>query len=412
MKQMTQMIYYEIKKIFSQHSAKLALLLLCVTLGVTTFLTVHSVSWIDEQGEKTAGPSAAQKLRAARKEWAGYVDEDVIRRVIEENARVNATPEAQSSNVVQQEIAFSKKQGFYDIRMMIARSFSGFRELDYYLPDSLTPEDASRFYPNRMAQLTEWLDGEAKDTFSESEREWIIQKYQELPTPLWYDYAEGWLNLQTYSATIIMISLLILVFPIAGIFSGEAAQKADAIFFSTYHGRRRAVLAKLCAGFLVITGTYWTMMLIYTAVTLGLLGTDGADCLIAVFRWKTLYELTNGQAYALIVLGGYLGCLFMLLLAMLVSAKTKSTAFAVTIPFFLMFAPGFLSGSHNAMLTKLIGLLPDQLLQMNTVFSLFSLYRVGTHICRSAPLLFAIYPAACILLLPLIYRVFRRTQVA
>ncbi len=218
--------------------------------------------------------------------------------------------------------------------------------------------------------------------------------------------------MQTYSATIIMISLLILSFPIAGIFSGEAAQKADAIFFSTYHGRRKAVLAKLCAGFLVITGVYWVIMLLYTAFCLGLLGTDGADCLIAVFRWKTLYKLTNSQAYALIVLGGYFGCLFMLLLAMLVSAKTKSTAFAVTIPCFLMFVPGLLSGSHNVLLTKLTGLLPDQLLQMNTVFSLFSLYHIGNHMFRPASLLFALYPFACALLFPFICRVFRRAQVA
>lgn len=49
---------------------------------------------------------------------------------------------------------------------------------------------------------------------------------------------------------------------------------------------------------------------------------------------------------------------------------------------------------------------------MNTVFSLFAVYDISGHIVLSAPLLFVIYTAGVLLLFPLIYRIYRRTQVA
>ena len=132
-------------------------------------------------------------------------------------------------------------------------------------------------------------------------------------------------------------------FPLCRYFSGEFQLKANAVFYSSYYGRNKAVWAKVKAGAIIITAIYWAVMLLYTMLVLGILGVDGANCPIqsSMSGWKSIYNITNAQEYILIVLGGYLGCLFMQSLTMLVSAKTNSSVIAVIVPFILIFLPSF-----------------------------------------------------------------------
>ena len=106
-----------------------------------------------------------------------------------------------------------------------------------------------------------------------------------------------------------MILTLVLGFLCAGIFSGEFQLKANAVFYSSYYGRNKAVWAKVKAGAIIITAIYWAVMLLYTMLVLGILGVDGANCPIqsSMSGWKSIYNITNAQEYILIVLGGYLG---------------------------------------------------------------------------------------------------------
>ena len=67
------------------------------------------------------------------------------------------------------------------------------------------------------------------------------------------DYQAGWKNLFQYSPSIIMILTLVLGFLCAGIFSGEFQLKANAVFYSSYYGRNKAVWAKVKAGAIIIT---------------------------------------------------------------------------------------------------------------------------------------------------------------
>ena len=103
--------------------------------------------------------------------------------------------------------------------------------------------------------------------------------------------------------------------------------------------------------------------------------------------------------------------LFMLLLVMLVSAKTRSAVLAVTVPFLLLFAPNFLMMIPNSMINKICGLLPDQLLQMNMVVVYYNLYQIGGKVMGAAPILIAIYLVLTLILCPVIYQVYRKSEV-
>lgn len=408
-----RMLYYELKKIWVKPGTKIVLLILAVTLAVSCYFAIHGIYYVNENGEEEYGIEAIHKLKAAKKEWAGLLTEEVIANVIAENNRLNDTEMGRSEDVHDSNIVFGWKQGFYDIRWMLVRSFCKFRESDYYAPDSLVPEDARFFYGNRLLHLQEWLeDEEQNNLFTEAEQDFLIQRYQalEAQAPFYYDYADGWNQLFEWAATVIMLTMLTLNFVVAGIFSGEFSYKADAVFYASCYGRGKAVAAKLGAGLLFVTLVYFAMMLLYSGIVLAVFGTDGAGLLIQTGRmgWKSFYLITNLQEYLLIIFGGYIGTLFILLLTILVSARTKSSVIAVTIPFILLFLPSFIGGSSLKMVDKILGILPDRLLDAGQTLSMFALYQIGGKVIGSLHVLPVLYGGLALLLIPATYQVYRR----
>ena len=407
------MTYYEIKKVLSKKGSKIALAVILAVMMVTLYFAVNDIFYVNEKGETEYGLSSIAKQRELKKEWAGELTEEKIRKVIEENVAISRTPEALSESFQENDKAFAKKQGFMDIRSLMAMNYSGFRAYNYNLPDSLSPEAASEFYPNRIKSLKEWLETEAKGVFSEKEQAYLIKTYETLKTPLYYDYQGGWTQLIQYLPTIIMIGTLVLGFLCAGIFSGEFQRKASAVLYSSFHGRKKAVAAKIRAGMIVATSVYWGAVLLFTGLILGIFGADGAGCPIqsVTMGWKSMYHLTNLQEYLLIVLGGYAGCLFMLLLTMLVSAKTNSAVTAVMIPFALILLPSFFTEMNAPALEKVLGLLPNMLLMMSDEVKLFHLYEIGGCVVPAVPILLIVYTVLSVMITPLIYRTYRKKQV-
>lgn len=407
------MLRYELKKVFSRTGNKIAMLLLLLLVCLTCFFAL-GVSWVDENGDSHSGPAAIARLRAAQKEWAGALDEAAIRRVIEENQRIQSLPEAHRDTVRDSNITYGRRQGIQEVRSLLNCSFAGgFREYDYYRADALTPEDAPLFYPNRVRLLREWLEGEAKDQFSEREKAFLVERYESQETPFSYDYALGWTQLLEYAPTVVMIAMLVLGYLVAGIFSNEFTWKSDAVFYSSLYGRDRAVKAKLRAGFCLVTGAYMATFLLYSVIVLGFLGTDGGNMAVQATQngWKCFYHITLWQKYLLTALGGYLGCLFISFLCMLVSARTRSAVLAVMLPFVLIFIPSFLANISGGTVQKIIGLLPDQLLQTGTALNLFSLYSLGGRTVGAVPILLTVYPLLTVCLWPIIYRVYRKKQI-
>ena len=407
---MKMMTRYEIKKMIAKKSSKIALLILAATIVIVCYFACD-VTYVNSQGETEEGPSAVAKLRKMQKEWEGILTEETIAKVIAENHKIVLSPEYQSNDITQQDIAYSKGQGFMEIRELINRSYADdFSSYDYYKTDSLKESDASKFYTNRLQLLKTWLDTEADNRYSDKEKNYITRQYEEPETPFYYDYAKGWSQLFEYAATIIMITMLVLGFITSGIFSNEFAWKADSIFFSSYHGRNRAIVAKLGAGTIVVTVVYFMAVFLYSIVTLGFLGTDGWDCPIQILRWKTIYNIKIWQEYILIVVAGYIGCLFFSCLCMLVSAKTKSAVISVILPFVFLFLPSFLGGISSQTVSEILGLLPDQLLQVDLVLAYFNVYDIGSRVFSELAVLMLLYPLLTVALFPATYIVYKKKQ--
>lgn len=410
---MKRMLKFELKKIFSRPGSVIAIGILAVVIGVTCWFATD-VSYVDQNGVKQRGPSAVAALCAEQKAWAGDLDEEKLRQVIIENKKIKSSPDYQSEDETRREIAYSRGQGFMDIRDLLNHAFAaGFRDYDYYCADRLSGDMASQFYGRRVSLLKEWLEGEAKEQYSDKEKAFFISRYEKIKTPFYYDYMTGWTRLFDYAPTVVMITLLILGYLVSGIFSGEFTWKSDAVFFTSFHGRKRATAAKIGAGLCLVTGIYLVIMSIYTAIVLLYLGTDGWTCPIQILfsGWKSFYDIPVWQEYLLILAGGYVGCLFASFLCMWVSAKTRSAVMAVIIPFVLIFIPSFLENIPAPFVGKILGLLPDQLLEMGNVLGYFNVYSLGGTLVGAVPILLTVYAVLTVLLVPWMYRQYRHTEI-
>lgn len=410
------MVRYELKKIFSSFGGKVTLLLYAAAVALSCWwaaageLNVGSV-WVNEQGNRETGPAAVKKMQAARAEWTGWLNQDMLTRAVQENARINATPEARSNDIHQNDIAFGWKQGFDPIRELINRSYSPtFRYYDYYTADGIAAIDEQTFYSNRVKLVRGWLNDKSdvgESTFTQQEKDYIISQYESLQTPFYMEYHDGWYQLLEKAQFIPMLGILILSFALSGIFAGEFKWKSDAIYYSTAYGRTKGTSAKIKAGLLLITLLYWAGTLVYSLFTLAYLGFGGGNCVIQVRLWKSLYNITFWQAWVLTVFCGYLGNLFLGTFTMLISAKTKSAVAAVTVPFVVIFVPAILQDS----LSTLVSFLPATLLEFYQHLSTFDLVTVFGKVFRVADLCIPLYILLTLILIPILYREYRTKQI-
>lgn len=409
------MLRFELKKVLGSTGGKIAALLLAMAVALACWMCVSEVCWVNEQGDEEYGLAAISKLRSAQKQWAGVLDTARLEEIIRENQRICATPEAQSKDYNQNDIAYGWKLGIRPVLNMINYAYSrDFQEYDWYCNESVTVDQAGDFYPNRTRLMKEWLldeTGSAQYLFNENEQNYLIEQYETLETPFYVDYTEGWTQLLYNSPFVIMMAALILGFLSSGIFAGEYRWKADPVFFSAKHGRDRAVWAKIGAGFWMVTGLYWASVLVYSLVTLGVLGFDGGSCPLQTDMWKSFYHLTLWQTWLLTAVGGYIGNLFFVFLTMWVSARTRSAVFASSVPFLLVFVPNFLDNLNNDTISKLLGLFPDRLLEIYQALRYFYVYDFGFTVKGALEILPVLYIVLTAALVPIMYRRFRKRAV-
>lgn len=408
------MLRFELKKVLGSTGGKIAAFLLAVAVALGCWMCVSEIGYVNEQGHEENGLAAIAKLHSAQKAWAGVLDTPRLEEIIRENQRLCATPEARSADYKQNDIAFGWKQGIRPVLNMMNYAYArDYQEYDWYCNETVTPDQAKDFYPNRTRLMKQWLldeTGSAQYLFNQKEQAFLISQYETLETPFYIDYTEGWTQLLYYSPFVIMMAALILGFLASGIFANEYRWKADPVFFSARHGRDKAVWAKIGAGFWMVTGLYWACVLVYSLVTLGVLGFDGWGCPIQIALWKGFYHLKLWQAWVLTSVGGYIGNLFFAFFTMWVSAKTRSLMFSSTVPFLLVFLPNFLDNLNNDTISKLLGLFPDKLLQVYQALRYFYVYDLGFAVKGALELLPVLYALLCAALVPLMYRQFRKRQ--
>lgn len=101
--------------------------------------------------------------------------------------------------------------------------------------------------------------------------------------------------------------------------------------------------------------------------------------------------------------------MFAALLSMIVSAATHSTATATMVPFIVLCAFPFLS--RIITLPGICSFFPDQLLDVYNSVKEFDLVEIGGKVMGVVEVIIPVYFLVCLVLQPLLYRVYKRAEI-
>ncbi len=392
------MTHYEIKRLLAKSSTRSLCIALIVLPLILAIATVSSVRWICDNDQSISGMAAIDKIKMEKEQWSGELTEEQIAEVIAKNREDGGE--------------YQRTQSYSDIRSMVNFSFCPFREYDDDKIDTLSTEDAQKFYTNRFENLNKWFNGEGSIYFNDKEIKYIMDQYGELNIPLRYEYMDGWKILNESAGIVIVFIAIITCLVVSNIFTSEKQYREDLIFYSTCRGRNSGTRAKLNAALIITSILYICVILIYTVSILGIFGTSGADCMIqTAYKWKSMYNITNLQEFVLIVCCGYIGCVFIVMLTMFISALTLSPVFSSIIAFIVILLPSMIEVMPQSdAVSNIIGLLPDQLLRIDEVLLQFNVYCIGNTVVEPIRILMLMYMLFAIMLYPLSYWVFKTKE--
>ena len=393
------MVKYELKRIFTKRMNRL-LLAVAVIIGIVmSVFAVTSNRYVDTEGAVHETPGAARMLAEDKNRWKGEVTGDVIAQIVADRQEINRQyPEDVPNTVFGQ-----KTQSSEDIEFMINNILSGEGDYDDSAILNLTPEQAKDIY-SIWKEKTEEMVLEYGET--EEQQEFLRARYEKVDTPFYYESPVSWDTMLTYATTYGIILVVLIGFLAAGIFSDEFSLKADAVFFSCRYGRSRAVGGKILTGLLMATVIYWAGMALLSVISYTVMGVSGFSTPYQVDQPYSIYNITFGEEYLILLLSGYVASLLSASVAMLVSAKTHSANIAVCVPFILFCVSPFIG--RAVPFDTFFQLTPDQLLNILNCARDPYIYQIGSLVFRQIPFIMLFYTLAAAVFLPLIYQCYRR----
>ncbi|MBU3215793.1 ABC transporter permease [Clostridium estertheticum] len=423
-----QILKYELKKIFCKRSAIISLIILAVYLGISIFSSVRA-TWADvadAAGNGISGIKAINLVKNEKMKWNGIVTEKFIGNIIKENHEINSDSKyagisksgthLSKSDTQLLNMQFYQKQGFMDIQDLITDSYCKIHFYDSNIIDRLSVDDAGRFYSNRVNNLKELLASDESSRLTKNEKEYLINSAQNLTTPLKYSYADGWLNALEKSATVIFALSFVICILMAPIFSVEYQTGSDVILLTTEHGKKKGIIYKLFAGLLSTSLVYWITVCIVFGFIFMIFGFEGGNSQIQAssYGWKSFYHITNSEALLMVLLLGYVGCLFISSLAMFLSSKVKTSFATIILLGLIIMLPSTIDQFLivGSFWDKVLNMLPSQMLLGWRLLQTFTLYDFGGKVFTPYQILPVLYGIFISLLLPFAYRSFRKHQVS
>ena len=418
---MKKLIRFEFMKVYKKKSFLCATMLMMAALIIFPCLTISENNWIREDGTEMTGMEAILAKRDALKNASGSLTAEKLQSVIANYQSAYSDPASfiQDDGTVTAWVnnaAYAKYiQPDSDIKFLIDMAFTPKGETyDYYAMGSLTLSEAGNFYAKRMEKVEEYLNMDfSYGNYSESDKEYFIEKNENLTTPFYYAYNSGWNKLLGISHVSLMVIALVVCITLAPIFSSEYQTGADAILLSTKYGGNQLITAKIIASFMLTGMIYGLGILVLTIVTLLIYGGSGWKCSLQVLNFLAPADINLLQTYLYVLLAGYFMCLFMQGITLLLSAKMASPFPVIICAMVFYFVPSFLPYSRSSRTyNNILNLLPAKMAAAYTALTKYEVFHVlGLKISYPVMLILVALIVAAVTL-PFAYRGFHKHQVA
>lgn len=394
------MFKYELKKIFSKRMNKVLLAAVLVMTVIYSGMAIGSMSYTDADGQSHTGIDAGRLLAEDVNQWKGKLTTEKISEVINDYKTLSAKYQDEIPNT-----EYGKTvQSYYDIYSFVIGVLTPDSEWNegavYQLSDEQL-QDIYTIYQDNMKKMAEEYGT------TPEKRSYLENVYKKIEIPFTFEAKGSWATMTMYAQTYVLLMAVIIGFLVAGIFSGEFRPGTEDVFFATKYGRSKAIKNKIIAGIFVSTVIYWIGVGILSLISFAVMGTSGFFTLYQIDDPYSIYVMTYGEYYLLILVGGYIATMFCAALTMLVTVKMHTPNLAVCIPFFLLCMIPFIARVLPAF-DAFFNLLQTVLTNILNVVRSPILFQIGPFVFRQISFLMFLYILLFIVLLPLIYRGYSR----
>lgn len=393
-------IKYELKKFFNKRINKIILIAMFVLSIVISCFSVGSMRYRDAEGELHTGVTAGRKLADDRNKWKGKITEEKIKEVVK-NKQMLA--QMYPDGIPNTEYGKSA-QSYDDIISFVIYELTPDSGYDQNVIYQLSDEQIDNLYSTYVTNCQKMIQTYGKTS---EQQEFLKKKYEEIEMPLTYAAKDSWDTMAMYAQTYGIILAVIIGFLASGIFADEFRTKADTVFFSTKYGRTKATRNKLITGVVMATVVYWIGMGILSIISFSIMGASGFLTSYQIDQPYSIYVMTYGEYYFLILVCGYIASLLSASITMLVTVKMRSPNLAICIPFFLYCMMPFI-GRAVPKLETVFNVMPSVFINIIECAKVPTIFQIGHIVVRQIPLVMFIYGILSFILLPYVYRIFSR----
>jgi hypothetical protein len=393
------MLRYELKKVFSKKINLFMLSVALLTAIAFSCFAVGSVRYTDKEGVLHTDFMASRSLIADKNRWRGELTAEKIAEIVKidkelEQKYPEEMPDAEYGKT---------KQSYDDIIDFVINIVTPDSDYDVNAVYQLTDEQTKNLYTLYEGNMQEMIQQYGK---TDKQKKFLKEQYKKIKMPLTYEPKEAWESMKLYGETYGIVLAVIIGFLVAGIFSEEFQRRADAVFFTSKYGRSKATKNKIVAGIFITTMVYWSGIGLLSLISFGIMGINGFQTLYQIDQPYSIYAITYGQYYLLILLCGYIACLLAASLTMLITAKMRTKSVAICIPFFMYCMMPFIGRLFS--FTTLFHVLPNALVNIIQSAKTPLIFQVGTLVFRQIPFIMLLYTVISVVILPLVYRSYCR----
>lgn len=393
------MLKYELKKIFSKKINILLVIVVFLLAVVYSVFAIKSITYVEQDGKEYNGILAARKITSVKNKYKGDISPKLIEQIVSKRQSLNKT----YPNTIPNDIYAKDLQAIWDIEDMINSVLTADGEYNPYAILNIEEKDVLNFYSIYKTNLQKMAD-EYSDTLEQ--KKFLTKLYSGIKTPFYYEAADSFHTMFMYATTFGLLLVLIVTIPVSSIFTDEFTYKAESILFSSKYGRTRAVRVKVISGIVVATGIYWGGVLLLSIISFSVMGISGFSVSYCFDHPYSIYNVSLGEQYILILFSGYIACLLSALISMLIASKTRKSPLAIFVSFLLFAVSPFIARAFDY--KTFFTLTPDSLMNIINSAKIPYIYQINTVVFRQIPFIMCFYSLLVIMFMPLVYRVYKK----
>lgn len=397
------MLRYELKKVFFKRINQAILAILFLVAFIGSIFAIRSVRYVDTEGNLHIGMLSGRHLSEDQNRFKGELTPEQIGKVVNSIKELSKEyPEEIPNGEYGKTI-----QSYEDIKEFIIGILTPDSEWDESVLYQLSDHQIANIYDIYQDNMKRM----AEEYGTTPEKMHLLEKqYEKIKTPIVYEANVSWDTMLMYTQTYVIILAVVIGFLAIGIFSGEFRSGTEDVFLAAKYGRTKAVKNKILAGIVMATSVYWVGMGILTFIAFGIMGISGFSTPYQISDPYSIYIMTYGEYYLFMLFGGYVASLFSTALTMLITVKLRNGNMAAVIPFFLFCMIPFIGRMFPGFAT-FFDLMPSVFSNIIEYVKKPLVIQIGNFACRQLPFVVVLYGALFIIMLPFVYRCYRRYRI-